>query len=424
MVDRIRFIYNRIREHLWVKPLLICILSVGIAFIARLADQIPFLATVPEVTLGSLNILLSITSGTMLGVATFAVGSMLTAYASASNTATPRSFPLVIADDVSQNALSSFIGGFIFSIVAIVALENGYYRTAGRFLLFLISVLMFVVIIFNFIRWLDRIARLGRLGHTIEKVEEVARESLLRRKHQPTLGGKKAVGSPSGHPVFTKKVGYVQRVDVLSLQTLAEAMDLTITVAALPGTFVTTDRPLAFLDCQCLEPENDHDLEKVDDAFVIAKDRAYDEDPRFGLIVLSEIASRALSPAVYDPGTAIEILSSFVRLFTLWDREEEKNPNDPADRVFVPEVSVSDMFDDAFNAIARDGAGTIEVASRLQKVLASLASLKSEGVRDEAVKHADLAFQYAKKALLLKEELNILEEKHRKVGLAIPVNEK
>jgi uncharacterized membrane protein len=46
--------------------------------------------------------------------------------------------------------------------------------------------------------------------------------------------------------------------------------------------------------------------------------RYFDEDPRFGLITLSEIASRALSPAVNDPGTAIQIISSYVRLFSLW----------------------------------------------------------------------------------------------------------
>lgn len=113
----------------------------------------------PEVSVKSLDVLLGVTSGSMLGVTTFAMGSMLTAYSSASNTATPCSFPLVIADDISQYTLSSFIGAFIFSIVANVALENGYYGSAGRFLLFIISIRIFAVIILNFIRWLDRIAR-------------------------------------------------------------------------------------------------------------------------------------------------------------------------------------------------------------------------------------------------------------------------
>jgi uncharacterized membrane protein len=51
--------------------------------------------------------------------------------------------------------------------------------------------------------------------------------------------------------------------------------------------------------------------------------RYFHEDPRFGLITLSEIASRALSPAVND-GTAIQIISSHVRLFSLWETGDGK----------------------------------------------------------------------------------------------------
>jgi uncharacterized membrane protein len=54
------------------------------------------------------------------------------------------------------------------------------------------------------------------------------------------------------------------------------------------------------------------------EAFVIGNMRYFHEDPRFGLITLSEIASRAYIPAVNDPGTAIQIISSHVRLFSLW----------------------------------------------------------------------------------------------------------
>jgi len=178
MQDRISFLFNSIRKHLWVKPLAICLLSILAAFTARLADRIQFLSHVPNIASNSLTILLGIISASMLGISVFAVGSMISAYASASTTATPRSFSLVISDDVSQNALSSFIGAFIFSIIAIVALENGYYGIAGRFILFLITVMVFSVIILNFLRWLNRMARFGRLGNTIEKVEKVTDDAL------------------------------------------------------------------------------------------------------------------------------------------------------------------------------------------------------------------------------------------------------
>ncbi len=42
------------------------------------------------------------------------------------------------------------------------------------------------------------------------------------------------------------------------------------------------------------------------------------------------------------------------------------------------------MFDDAFTAIARDGAAAVEVTGRLQKGLASLATFDDVAMRDPA----------------------------------------
>lgn len=418
MGDRIRFYYNRIREHLWVKPLVICILSVIAAFVAKLADKIELLDFVPEVTLTSLNVFLSISAGSMLGVATFAVGSMLTAYGSASNTATPRSFPLIIADDVSQNALSSFIGAFIFSIVALVALENSYYDRAGRFLIFILTVIVFAVIIFNFIRWLDRIARLGRLGNTVDKVESVAYEAIIRRRQRPTFGAMEAVGQPEGEPIFAEKVGYVQRIDLPILQRIAESSNLHIMVSALPGDFTFPDRPCIYVSGQIDPDKKDGKTNQILDTFIIDDDRAFDEDPRFGLVVLSEIASRALSPAVNDPGTAIDVIGSLVRIFTAWVRVDEKNiENDVEyDRVSVPKLSMEDLFDDAFNGIARDGAGTIEVVVHQMKALRSLACLGDVDMQKEATVHAERTLQYAQKSLSLKEEIAQVEALYQSIA--------
>jgi uncharacterized membrane protein len=414
MRDQIRFFFNRMGEHLWIKPLVICVLSVLAAFVARIMDRLGFLEIVPDINVDSLETLLTVIAGGMLGVAVFAVGSMLSAYGSASSTATPRSFPLVIADDVSQNALSVFIGAFIYSIVAFVALKNGYYGRVGRFALFLVTVFVFAVVILSFIRWIDRIARLGRLGHTIDRVEEVTAEALRRRRQAPTLGAKRAEGEADGTPIYADRIGYVQRIDVPVLQALAERFNLTVTVVSLPGAFSTPDKPLAYASRE--KPAGDEiDDAAISEAFVIGKDRVFDEDPRFGLVVLSEIASRALSPAVNDPGTAIDIIGALVRLFTLWIEGDEKAEDPPVafDRVAVPEISLDDMFDDAFNAMSRDGAGTLEVGIRLQKAFNTLASIGGVDVREAARSHAQFAFRYAERALQLPEEIEMLRTVYR-----------
>jgi uncharacterized membrane protein len=211
--DRLRLLINRVRERLWVKPLAICILSVASVFTAKVADNTNFARRMPAVSVDSVENLLSIMASSMLVIATFAVGSMVSAYASASSTATPRSFTLVVADDVSQNALSTFIGAFIFSVVALTAVKNDYFETAGVFTLFVLMAAVFAIVILTFLRWVDRIARLGRLGMTIDVVENSTAEAMKRRRDAPTLRGA-AEGSQdvSGQAVFATKVGYVQQV--------------------------------------------------------------------------------------------------------------------------------------------------------------------------------------------------------------------
>jgi uncharacterized membrane protein len=76
------------------------------------------------------------------------------------------------------------------------------------------------------------------------------------------------------------------------LQDSAEEAGVQIVVEALPGTFVTADRRLARL----IGAVDDKTRDRIAKAFLIGANRTFEADPRFGLIVLSEIAQRALSP--------------------------------------------------------------------------------------------------------------------------------
>ncbi len=412
MVDRLRFFLNRISERLWIRPLAMGVLSVVTVFLVKMVDIPEIGKLVPAISPDSIETLLAIISASMLMIATFAVASMISAYASASNTATPRSFSLVISDDVSQNALSTFIGAFIFSIVALIALKNNYYDKAGSFALFVLTLMIIAMVIITFVSWVDRIARLGRLGETIDKVEEVTAAALQRRRAAPTLRGvPSGRNQKEGKAIYGETIGYVQRVDVSALQKFAKKSQVRITVAALPGIFLAPGRALAYVTADSGDL-SDIDTSRITEAFWVGNNRQFDQDPRFGLIVLSEIASRSLSPAVNDPGTAIHIISTFVRLFALWSEPvDEAGPlTTECDRVAVPQLSLHDMFDDAFTAIARDGAGAIEVEVRLQKAFASLASIGHVEMRDAAMRHADLALARAEIVMELPADLEIVRK--------------
>jgi uncharacterized membrane protein len=408
MLDRLRFYFNRLQERLWVRPLLFCILSVAAAFLARATDDWGIGHLVPDLTSESVTTLLRVMSSSMLVIATFAVGSMVSAYSSASNTATPRSFPVIVADDVSQNALSAFIGSFIFSIVGLVAMENGYYDITGRFTLFVFTVLAFAIVVITFVRWVDKIARLGRMGNTVDKVEAAAAQSLQRRRRAPTLCAHEQFDDFSRcTQLHEVQVGYLQRVDLPELQEVAEKLDTRIQVLATPGTYIAPGRVLAEIECE-EDKLDDKTLAALRAAFVIGHDRTFDDDPRFGLITLSEIASRALSPAVNDPGTAIDVIGTLLRLLVNWCQPvpEDEQPKLIYDRLAVHSLCLEDLFTDAFGSIARDGAATAEVMLRLLKALQALNHCEDEAVARQARVFARLALKRAEQAMDFETDLD------------------
>jgi uncharacterized membrane protein len=402
VTERLRVIRLRLRERLWVRPLVVALLSVAAAFVSTLADGTGLREWVPETSAESVEQLLAIMAASMLVIATFAVASMVSAYASAGSVATARAFPLIVRDDSSQNALSTFVGAFIFSIVSLTAVLNDYFGPAGLFCLFGLTLMIFASVIVTFVRWVDRIARLGRLGTIIDRVEQATADALDARKRAPHLGGV-APQTPAGHrtAVYSASVGYVQHVDVPALQEWATRTDAMVEVAALPGMFVAPGRPLAWVTGAVDD--------SVQGAFGIGDDRTFEDDPRFGVVVLSEIAGRALSPAVNDPGTAIDIIGTYVRLFVAWhtpaDRGGDRAGAGSCDRVMVPLLAPGDLCDDAFTAIARDGAGTIEVAVRLQKALQALSLIDGPEWRRAVTRHSRSALARAEQAMTAPDDL-------------------
>ena len=118
--------------------------------------------------------------------------------------------------------------------------------------------------------------------------------------------------------------------------------------------------------------QGDADLaEKFAGCFVINQERTYEQDPQWGLNVLSEAAQRALSPGINDPGTAISVMVMILRLLTKPHPECEETQYD---RLSIIAADSSQWLPQTFLPIARDGAGAAEVGLTMQKVLAGIAA--------------------------------------------------
>ena len=348
----------------------------------------------------------------MLTVTTFSLAIAVSAYNSATSNATPRSTELLVEDPTTQNVLSTFVGAFLFSLVGIVVLHIGAYGEQGRVVIFVVTVFVIVVVVTTLLRWIGHLTQIGRMGDTLDRVERAATAAIDARLQSEHLGCRPLPDGyklPRGnHPVFSNKIGYIQHIDVPALNDFAERFDTQFAIVALPGTFADRARPIILSE---KELGND-EIYCVTEAFTIANNRTFRQDPRFGVIVLSEIAARALSSAVNDPGTAIDVIGRLVRIISRWDVETQKSSNERNvnyPRLFAPALNMSDVFDDAFTAIARDAASMVEVNVRLQKAMASLAKSRSADVREQAERFAELSFDRARDGLSLQDDIRTVE---------------
>jgi len=372
MIVALKQYLSRLPEKIWFRAMLF---SVAAIFAATAAEWIgPLIPYKADLTIasGSVGDILTILASSMLAVIAFSVSIMVSAYSSATSTATPRTIALMLADDRSQNALSTFLGTFLFSIVGIIGLSAGYYDDRGRIILFFATIAVIVLITGTLINWIQQLSTFGRMNDLIERVEQATSKALGWHGQHPFLNAQPPVEIPRDALAIRSDIasGVVTSVDMGLLQETAEKHGVIVYLAIHPGKLVYPARPLLYLSGKDV---NELDPQPFRDAILVEHDRSFDQDPRFGLVVLSEIASRALSPAVNDPGTAISVLDSGLRCFEVF-AEACADPQDPGySRVHGPEIETGDLFTDFFTKIARDGAGLVEVHQRIQQCLLALA---------------------------------------------------
>jgi len=393
-----QWLLSRIKRQLWWQAILFGILGITTALVATVSDRF-FPWTLPfEVSREAVDSLLNVIASSMLAVTTFSLGAVTSAFGAATNNVTPRATKLLMEDKVTHNVLSTFIGAFIFSIVGLIVLRTGSYGDEGRAVLFVITIGVIALIVAQLLRWINHLLSLGRVSTTIERVEDATRLAITTRLSVPYLGAnpwRNADTPPeNARAIRSKAIGYLQFADIEALSRLCEEHALTGYIPLYAEAFCYEGTVLMYV----VGPFEDELYDTLLDQFVIASTRTFDQDPRFGLAVMAEVASRALSPATNDPGTALDVIGRQTRLLAQWGKGRDDVPVDYP-RLYVSPIAHADLFEDAFMLPARDGAHLIEIQLRLQKSLTALQQSGSPAFRAAARQQAEMAYQRAKLAL-------------------------
>ena len=409
---KLQLFWRRIRGKLWVRPTLWSVAAVAAALMAALANHLPLPKGLPNIGQPALEGLLTIIASSMLTVSTFSLSILVSAFASAASSATPRATRLVMADDSAQHAISAFIAAFIVAIVALPALGLNYYGDTGRFVLLVFTIYVLGYLLLALLRWIDTLSKLGRMSHTITTVENAALPPLKAWFREPAMGARAdaPASTPSGVRVHGPRSGWLQYIDLPELQRIATDREAVLHVRVRPGDYVAPSTVLAVIDGD--ESPDASSLKAMSKAFVVGRDRTQDQDPRFGLVILSEIAQRALSPAVNDPGTAVMVAGVLTRLLIDGTHltSGETPPDARFDRVTLVPIDEAALLRHVFEPIARDGAHMLEVALALQTSLALLAENTFDTLREAALTEAGHAKEHGLRGLTLPREREALAD--------------
>ncbi|RHZ99661.1 DUF2254 domain-containing protein [Cereibacter sphaeroides] len=415
---RLRILWSRIRRTLWFTPALYAVIALLVLSTAPLVGRMLPSDFNSLIGLDGVYDLLDVLSNSLLAVSIFSLGIMASSLQAAAGAATPRARPLLTEDRTAQNAISTFLGGFIYGIVGLVGLSTNFYGDEAKVILFLVTCAVIMAVIVALIRWVGRLSNLGDVSEVIDLVEQAADRAFAADAAEPWLGGVPMTELPKGRSaVLPDRMGFVQAINVAELARLADEWEIDLYVAARPGAYADPNRPL-LLAGQRLDTEQ---VALARACFVIGGQRTFEADPRFAMIVLSETASRALSPGVNDPGTAIDVIGTSSRVLADWAKALEEAKGEVRHRrLHVGRLSPEDVLEDAFRWIARDGVGQLEVQIRLQRALAALSTCAPQLFGHPARALSEEALLRAEQELTFDGDLDRLRAEAARLGFRCP----
>ncbi|MDO5674697.1 MAG: DUF2254 domain-containing protein [bacterium] len=415
MLARLRWTIKKWMRRLWVRVTFIAMLGAASALAAQLLA--PFVPPDIAWKMGAESVgqILTILASSLLAIATFSLSTLISSYNAAAVSTTPRITTLLREDSSAQNALGTFVGGFLFSLAGIIGMGAGLYNDSGKLVLFVVTLFVVGWLVGTFLKWIHMLPRLGRVEESISLITATAKAAMEKRYQNPFLGGQEADGTVRGrYEVKAGRSGYIAAIDVATLEASAQEMESPVYLAVLPGSWIYSGSSLLSVDVL----PDEQKCSRLRESFIVESFRSHEQDPRYGLVVLAEIGMKALSAGVNDPGTAIQVLAMQAQVLAIWaHRHLEELPEPQYTHVFVPALAAADLFEDAFSGMAHYGAADFSVMLRLQKVLLALFEQGDAGFREAAREQSALAVKRCAKTDLLEEEKSRIQAVAEKMQL-------
>jgi uncharacterized membrane protein len=395
---RLRQLADRIRHRLSFVPMLYVIVAIVVVQVLLLIDRELGEQSLPtwfETTVDSARSVFSAMAGGLITSITLLLSMMLVAVQLASTQFSPRTMRDWLSNRTMQHTIGLVLGTTVFCLLALRSTRDFGERGTGIVpnLTVLVAVALGVLSLVAVVRSVDHLTHSVRIGAVADRVASETIRVVDRFDRTvpagqvptvlPTADGTDELESATipadAVTIETPRAGWIQQIDADALlDALPEASTAVVVVSI--GGFVPERAPLMWISPP---PDSDDPCRsEVLEAFAIGDSRTMQQDVEFGLVQLTDIAVRALSPGINDPTTAADVVVHIGNvLLAIWSRDEP-SPSRTRDgrRVMLLQATHEAYLARSIGPIRRYGAADPEVMSTL---LRTIVQIRSEVVRRE-----------------------------------------
>ncbi|NTU78036.1 MAG: DUF2254 domain-containing protein [Chloroflexales bacterium] len=330
--------------------------------------------------------LLSTVASSAITVAGTTFSITIAALSLASSQFGPRLLRTFVRDTGNQVVLGTFVATFLYCLLVVRTVRGLEDTRVVPHLSVTVGVLLAITNLGVLIYFIHHVAMsiradqvIAAVSHELDAaVEQIFPAQIGRGLVAQTSRMEGTTAQPAAAPdaqaVTLDRDGYLQVLDSETLMGLAAEHDLVVTLLRRPGDFVVAGEPVAL--AWPAERVDDEIGTAIGRTLILGRERSAQQDVRFVVNQLVEVAARALSPGINDPFTAITCLDRLGAVLCRVARRPLPDGRRYDDsgrlRMVAEPIRFDELVDMAFDQIRTYGREHLLVISRLLETIARI----------------------------------------------------
>jgi uncharacterized membrane protein len=316
--------------------------------------------------------IISTIAGAIISLTVFSFSMVMIVLNQAASQITNRVLSSMIGNRFQQTVLGFYIGTIVYALFLLSTIRDissGIYVPA---LSIYLLILLTVIDIFLFIYFLDYVTQTVKYETVITRVQKKTMHKMQQEYNQDPQQTVTWNELPFVQ-INTLKSNYFQGYNKKILLEICEKKDLYITFLYPKSSYLLKEVPL--LRVFSKNPIDPGVLLDIASATDFYNGQPIDLNADYGFKQLSEIAIKALSPGINDPGTAVLALYSLADLlsFRLYNNCQKIATDSQGEtRVFIPNSSFEELFKNCINPIWKYGKQDQYIQIALRDVIEQL----------------------------------------------------